>query len=297
MLPLVSTFPFVGMIPFGVYFLFSRSQWKQSYTNIRQLAVDIRHNLISIQNTLIPLAVCVLTGLYLLRNQSVSGTVALLYTEDGAFRGGILLACMGGFLVLAFLMVQLWIHGRGQFLKTALFLMLAMLFLYLLSAFDAFGWWYAAFLWVHLTVFYFLEAGVFLAVLYPFVREKMLFWLNAICLYLIPLIRVGYGFDFCMRASIPGLLLILLWCMNVFDSFMRTAHSSSPRYTWKEKLRICLLAILLLLGAATPFHEIKRTYINTLSYYELQTISEEELYQGSNVCGNPDSFFWKYLAR
>ena len=58
-----------------------------------------------------------------------------------------------------------------------------------------------------------------------------------------------------------------------------------------------ILVIRLLLGAATPFHEVKPTYTNTFSYYELQTISEEELYQGPNVCGNPDSFFWKYLAR
>ncbi len=343
LLPLVSTFPFVGMVPFGVYFLFSRSQWKQSYTNIRQLAVDIRHNLISIQNTLIPLAVCVLTGLYLLGNQSVSGTVSLLYTGDGAFRGGILLAFAGGFLVLAFAAIQLWIHGKRRFLKIALFLALAVLFLYLLSAFDAVGWWYAAFLWVHLTVFYFLEAGGFLAVLYPFVREKKLFWVNALWLYLIPVIRVGYGFDFCMRASIPGLLLILLWCIDAFDSFILKAGTGtkvtdiSPsdiaagsqqttdagpqqelpgleqvptpesvhiplqipflRCIRKEHLQICLLAILLLLGAATPFHEIKRTYINTVSYYELETLSEEKLYQGSNVCGNPDSFFWKYLAR
>ena len=295
MLPLVSTFSFVGMIPFGVYFVFSRSKWNQNYSNIRQLAGDIRRNMVSIQNTLISLAVCVLTGLYLLGNQSVSGTVSLLYTGDGAFRGGILLGCMGGFLILAFLMVELWIHGKRRFLKTVLILALAVLFLYLLSAFDAFGWWYAAFLWVHLTVFYFLEAGVFLAVLHPFVHEKKLFRLNAICLYLIPVIRVGYGFDFCMRASIPGLLLILLWCVDAFDSFVLNADTGAK--VMDIYLRICLLAVLLLLGAATTFHEIKRTYTNTVSYYEPETISEEELYEGPNVCGNPDSFFWKYLAR
>ena len=62
-------------------------------------------------------------------------------------------------------------------------------------------------------------------------------------------------------------------------------------------LRICVLAVLLLLGTATPFHEIKRTYTNTVSYYVLEAISEEKLYQSSNVCGSPDSFFWRYLAR
>ena len=157
------------------------------------------------------------------------------------------------------------------------------------------------------------------------------------------MIRVGYGFDFCMRASIPGLLLILLWCIDAFDSFILKAGTGTngmdismsdiaagsqqttdaglqqeppgleqvptpesvhiplripfPGGIRKEHLRICLLAVLLLLGTATPFHEIKRTYINTVSYYELETLSEEKLYQGPNVCGNPDSFFWKYLAR
>ena len=365
MLPLVSTFPFVGMIPFAVYFLISRSKWSRCYTSTRQLAADIWHHLIGVQNTLIPLAVCSLTLLYLSGNQSVSGTVSLLYAGDGAFRGGVLLVCGGIFLVLALLMVQLWIHGKGWVLKTLVFLLLSILFLYLLAAFDAFGWWYSAFLWTHLTVFYFLEAGVFFVVLYPFVREKKLFWLNAVCLYLIPLLRVGYGFDFCMRASIPGLLLVVLWCIDAFDSFMykagtdtmitdissyaMTAHSqqsvhdiasqaiadisrkdihaplsqvmradpqqeqviSAPeqeskhmslwppfmRCSWNKKMRICILALLLLLGTATPFHEVKRTYTNTFSYYEIQTVSEEKLYQGQNVCGNPDSFFWKYLAR
>ena len=305
LLPLVSTFPFVGMIPFVFYFLISRSKWNRSYTSTRHLAIDIWHNLASIQNTLLPLAICGLTGLYLLGNHSVSGTVSLLYAEDGAFKGDVLLICVGIILVLAFLMVQLWLHGKGRLLKAIGLLALFVLFLYLLAAFDAQGWWYAAFLWTHLTVFYFLEAGVFLVVLHPFVQEKKLFWLNALCLYLIPLMRVGYGFDFCMRASIPGLLLILLWCIDVFDSILSKASADamtaglqkeqvSPR---NKKLRICILALLLLLGTATPFHEVKRTYANTFSYYELQTISEEELYQGPNVCGNPESFFWKYLAR
>ena len=108
-----------------------------------------------------------------------------------------------------------------------------------------------------------------------------------------------------MWASIPGVLLILLWCIDAFDSFMSkvvadtmTVDSQQEQVSpWNKKPRIYILAILLLLGAATPYHEVMRTYTNTFSYYELQTISEEELYQGPNVCGTPDSFLGKYLAR
>ncbi len=288
---LAASFPFAGLIPYIIYFMIKRSAWQERYSHSHNLVADIWRNWASIQNIPIALLIVGITGLYLAGNQSVSGTLTIIYSEDGTLRIGLVLAGMIVLIALFFAIAELILHKWGKIFKVLSCLLLLFFVIHQIPGFSELAWWSDTFSWVHLSIFYFLEAGVFLLILYPLIKEKQLFWINAICLYVIPLIRVGYSFDFCMRASIPGLLLIVLWIIDAFDNFTPATAERKP------KIIMGLLVTFLVIGSITPIHELKRTYENTYNYYEPYTITEAEMYEVPNVRGDSTSFFWKYLAR
>lgn len=152
-------------------------------------------------------------------------------------------------------------------------------------------WQSPLFYWLNLTLFYMVEAGVYLMILYPAVKDKRLFALNAVWLYLIPLILVGRSCDFCMRASIPGLFLMMLWCMDAFDTWISSSAS---------RRRMLLLLLVLAIGAVTPLHEMKRSFVNTRDYYENRIAGEDEVLMGNNFSGSTAGFsggIWRSLIK
>jgi hypothetical protein len=70
----------------------------------------------------------------------------------------------------------------------------------------------------------------------------------------IPLIRLGTFTDFCMRASIPALFLLMIWSG---EALFKKPH---------VKYRGALI-LLLLIGALTPIYEINRSIYRTGVYY------------------------------
>lgn len=61
-------------------------------------------------------------------------------------------------------------------------------------------------------------------------------------------------------------------------------------------MRMVLLLALLAVGAVTPLHEIKRSFVNTREYYENRIAGEEEVLMGNNFSGSTAGFFWRCLA-
>ena len=99
--------------------------------------------------------------------------------------------------------------------------------------------------------FVLLEAGVYLLLL----RRQLLcydyLWICAVELVLIPLYKLTDANDFCMRTSIPALLIL---CISVI------------RYLLEHKNKTCLaLALCLVIGMATPCAEVLRSVKFTLS--------------------------------
>ena len=62
-------------------------------------------------------------------------------------------------------------------------------------------------------------------------------------------------------------------------------------------LALCLLLALLMIGAVTPLHEIKRSFVNTREPYENRIAGEEEVLMGNNFSGSTAGFFWRCLAK
>jgi hypothetical protein len=71
-------------------------------------------------------------------------------------------------------------------------------------------------------------------------------------LMVIPMIRIGSGGDFCMRASIPTLFMLLIWSAETLADPGTRAKGG--------------LILLLCIGAITPIYEINRSIYRTSSY-------------------------------
>lgn len=143
-------------------------------------------------------------------------------------------------------------------------------------------------------IFIILEIGVYVVLLYKHQKENKLYYFVVALLLVIPWIKVGSSADFCMRASIPGLFLIMVW---VIDSISKA---------WKEKSYILFVGLILTLsiGSITPIFEMRRTFTETLKRQIAGEIvwagedSEEHIYKSPNFSGNTETgFFYKYIAK
>lgn len=281
---LTSTLPFLGLLPYLIYFMVQKTVWVKDSWSVRQLLVQCWNNWGSIQNVAGGGAAALVSVIYLSGNASLRESMRVLNSEHRIwiFLGGLVLAAAVFYAAAVFAM-----KGWGQRLwqsAAAIGIAAAVLRIFKLPYEE---WQSPVFYWINLTFFYAVEAGACLYLLYPMVADKKLFALNSIWLYVIPLILVGHSNDFCMRASIPGLFLMVLWCMHAADTGI-----------WKKyACRAALLAVLLAMGAVTPLHEMKRSFVNTRSYYENTAVEEDSVFTGRNFSGSTKGVFWRYIAK
>lgn len=107
-----------------------------------------------------------------------------------------------------------------------------------------------------LLIFFFLEAGIFVSAINKIYRKKLIYYITILCLLIYPAINVGYGPDFCMRATIPALVILyLMICKALEHRYFREKCSGA----------FVILIFALLLGSVTPVHEFARTFYNTLN--------------------------------
>ena len=285
---LTATFPFVGMLPFVLYFMIRRCTWEPGLCGHGSMSGILKSCLRSwgsFQNVAGTAVTAVICGIYISGNNAVRNSLPLLNSNRRLM--AVFFAILAAAAVAAAVLVCV-ARGRGRLLLKAAAAAFVMLLAWRMVRLPYADWQSPLFYWVNLTVFYELEAGVYLLAVYPAVKDRKLFVLTAVWLYVIPLVMIGKSCDFCMRASIPGLFLIMLWCMDGLDAWAGQK---------RNRKRACVLAMLLVLGAVTPLHEIKRTYIHTREYYENRTAAPEEVFRGNNFSGSTAGFFWKYLAK
>ena len=145
--------------------------------------------------------------------------------------------------------------------------------------------------------FIILEVGIYYICIYKYQKKNPLFYITFAFLCTCPLIQIGYGGDYCMRASIPCIVVLYLM---VIETLLASKRNND--------LSICVaLTIILALGAVTPIHEINRTVQSTENSYKngvpvyAKTYTDKELMMGK--CGNNfrgelgNSIFTEYLMR
>ena len=99
-------------------------------------------------------------------------------------------------------------------------------------------------------LFFMLEAGIQLLLIAKLNKFNPLFHICFICLWIFPFLYVGTAFDFCMRATIPALVILCLLIVKALEN--------------NEKFLYFALITVLVIGAITPIHEFSRTIKNTL---------------------------------
>ena len=142
--------------------------------------------------------------------------------------------------------------------------------------------------------FIIVEIAVYFILLYKMKYKSGLYYCILICLCIIPPIKVGSAGDFCMRASIPALFILMLFVMDGLE----WARKENEKTIYRG------LILALCIGAVTPVHEFTRTFretvdrVNSEQQVYSETLDFTTLLNSSNFSGATDgSFFFKYIAK
>lgn len=159
--------------------------------------------------------------------------------------------------------------------------------------------------------FILLEVGIYLLIIYNKEYKSKLYWLTAAALCIYPLIQVGEGHDFCMRASIPALMILYVMVFETLQEY-RKEHNY---------LKFTTLLVILCIGAITPAMEFSRTIYTEFSFNQYTSYDkfkgtteegeqelfmidrrecapEDELIKNINfTCDANKNAFYKYLSR
>ena len=148
---------------------------------------------------------------------------------------------------------------------------------------------------IKLVLFFFFESGIYLLMLLRKNRKSILFWCIFIELMIIPFIHIGMANDFCMRASIPPLVVLMTM---VFDDF----YDSYERKSFKFTLYFVILAFAFL----TPGKEFYRGAFEIYKHRKFEenriisiekTISKNRRWNNFISYDYSESLFYKYLAK
>jgi hypothetical protein len=139
-------------------------------------------------------------------------------------------------------------------------------------------------------LFYIVEAGIYAIAVWKYHKRNYLLYYSAFWLAVCPWVMVGFSADFCMRASIPALVILLLLVIDTINK----------SYSVRDFRILITIIVILAIGSYTPISEITRTTINTVARMRNnQPIALEKtdiwLQQFSGII--KDSIFFDYLAR
>ena len=224
---MLSTIPFVGMMPFMAYFAIHNIR-DRKIKGVRKNILALIKSVLSYENLMLGFLTGVLSFLFLFGNTSIAETT----TKKTSYEPKL------------FLM---------QYLMTILF-----------------------------------EVAIYFGVIYKYQKKNSLFYISLAWFLVCPLIKVGSGEDFCMRASIPAQVIL----------FLLVAQSLMIAYQEKDRRFLVILGVLIVISSFTAIHEVNRSISNTMKGdVTRQYIDEETIMTGGNFSGNiSNSIFYRYFA-
>ena len=142
------------------------------------------------------------------------------------------------------------------------------------------------------------EFLLFIFILIKDYRKDVLFWVIALELLFIPFYKMTPANDFCMRASLAPLFLLMIYVIQYIINS-------------KSKVGISLISCLLVIGMITPFHEVYRSIYNTFRNHDhiirndkIYSIGNPSTTEGAILCNKQfyakdyeNKFFYRYLAK
>ncbi len=151
-------------------------------------------------------------------------------------------------------------------------------------------------------LFFILEVGCYLILMWHWHKKDVLYYTVAVSLFLIPYFHVGVSNDFCMRASIPGIFLVMVWCTERTTMVVEKQH----KHLSKE-LKACTVALCaaLMIGAITPgvelfrgFYRVATEHTIFLENNERYTLNDrDEISLNFETADAKENIFFKYFAK
>ena len=121
----------------------------------------------------------------------------------------------------------------------------------------------------HIGFFCFIEFGIYAIIIFKHYRKEVLFYVTVVTLCVIPMFFIGGGWDFCMRASIPGLFFLMLLIIKyLFDNV-----------AYVTKKLVCstgalLLSVALVIGAVTPCIDFKTGFLSVWQAKKINLVND-----------------------
>ena len=155
-----------------------------------------------------------------------------------------------------------------------------------------------------LALFCLLEFGLYMIAIYDNHKRDVLFWIIGISLAFIPLFKVGFGRDFCMRASVPALFALMILVIRY-----------ATQLEAKSKInfaRAVMFIIILTLGVINPVMRVASKIAevklaggwpvvadNIITFSDKDfSNSSEDVYLANVMISSPETTaFYKYLAK
>jgi len=151
-----------------------------------------------------------------------------------------------------------------------------------------------------------LECGIYWVFLANNYHRDPMYYLIALPLIISPCIRVGISADFCMRASLPALTVLMSMCGNKLIGYFESGkHEKRTLWTSVSSL---LLIFCLLIGMATPAMEFYRGFVSVKQENKLALTADSiytlnQYHSSGGIYGNfvsdtySNSLFFKYFSR
>ncbi len=130
-------------------------------------------------------------------------------------------------------------------------------------------------------LFYALEAGIILLILWSNNKKNILFYVIGLSLLIIPRVHVGTGTDFCMRGSIPAVFALMVFSLQYLIS-SKTELSGKNNGKNSHRILTAALVIVLLIGAVTPAVEIYRGIYHVATKGNVK-LTDDKLYSFENA--------------
>lgn len=252
-------------------------------------------------NVLVVICWVPIVGLYLMSNSALEKTVdnAMVQTVSHVAEhmknfSALLLILAAGVLILHAVFKIIFKRRMGTPFLLGVFGLLVLSVVVIYTFHDV-GKAYFAFLA--------LECGIYWLLIADDYHREPMYYLIAAVFILCPCIKVGIGADFCMRASLPALTLLMSMCTKKLCNYLECRQRQVM-----NSVSCLLLAGCLMIGVVTPAVEIYRGVTNVVSRGKLVQTADSvytlnQYHTSGGIYGNfvsenyRDALFFKYIAR
>lgn len=150
---------------------------------------------------------------------------------------------------------------------------------------------------IFLCVFYFLEFGIYCVIILKDHKRSILFYTLIASLIVIPHIQLGYGRDFCMRASIPALFILMILVVHYLIKHERISVA-----TILLTMCLTLSGLGVVKDGAQKIKSIRANDWNPVVADDIGTFSDKQIgdigwLENYLVPNYQETAFFKYLAK